>query len=140
VGADRGELPPVIDVETKFVQAAQAVPGTTCTTLQAALGALTDQITQYTGAVPAIYTSDDAWPPFEPCGNALAVHPLWLKHYAPEYEIRLFGGWKLWTFWQTTGSGTITGERPGYVHKIDVNQYHGTPDELRADFPIRGTR
>jgi lysozyme len=140
VGADRGELPPVIDVETSAVDEAEARPGTTCASMQAALAALTNQITSYTGSIPAIYTSNEAWSLLSTCGDTLAAHPLWLKHYAPEYEIRLFGGWKQWTFWQTTGSGTITGERPGYVHKIDVDQYHGTPDELHADFPIRGTR
>jgi GH25 family lysozyme M1 (1,4-beta-N-acetylmuramidase) len=140
LGADLGELPPAIDVENSAVQAGDHAPGATCASLQDALDVLTRRIATSTGRVPAIYTSIDAWQPLEACGDKLADRPLWLKYYGSPQTIRLFAGWASWMFWQRTGAATITGERRGEVHQIDVDEFTGTLGELRARVPGGGAR
>lgn len=76
-----------------------------------------------------IYTGAWWWIPR--VGNVPKIkYPLWLSAYS-EKPVTI-PGWA-WTIWQFTNSGTV----PGVPGRVDMNEYRGTPRQLRkqAGYP-----
>jgi hypothetical protein len=63
-------------------------------------------------------------------GNSTAYtrYPLWIAHYTTASAPRVPGGWKAWTFWQRTSSGTVS----GISGLVDMNRFNGTSAQIAA--------
>jgi lysozyme len=122
---DRGELPPVIDVETDGgrspTQIAQRV-AIWVTRVRAALG-----------VEPIIYTGPEFWR--DKVGGAdLTTQPLWLAHYTAQCPT-VPAPWTTWTFWQYSDRGSV----PGITGAVDLDVFAGTVSDLK-DFARRSRR
>lgn len=83
-----------------------------------------DRYAERTGRDPIIYTSRSWW---SQCVDSAAFgsYPLWVAHYgvaSPD----LPDGWSAYTFWQTSGYGSV----PGVQGDVDTDVYGGSPDQL----------
>ncbi len=122
---DRGELPPVIDVETDGgrspAQIAQRVE-IWVTRVRTALK-----------VEPIIYTGPDFWR--DRVGGAdLTTQPLWLAHYTKQCPT-VPAPWTAWTFWQYSDRGNV----PGITGPVDLDVFAGTFSDLE-DFARRSRR
>lgn len=110
-----GDLPPVLDVESKGKRSV-------CE-LRTAIKTWLDCVETYYGVKPILYTSykfktrylDD--PAFD-------SYPYWIAHYyvdSVKYEGR-------WTFWQHTDAGSV----PGIKKDVDLNVFNGSLEDLKA--------
>jgi lysozyme len=115
VKLEKGDLPPVLDVEHKpKQQSPQEFKQSVLEWLRI--------VEEYYGVKPIIYTYykfkmqylDD--PVFDP-------YPYWIAHYYVE-KVEYKGAWK---FWQHTDAGRL----PGIKGKVDFNIYNGSFYELR---------
>ena len=138
---DRGELPPVLDVELK---------GSASDIL-----ACLKEIERLFGKVPIVYTRAGLW---DLLGSTTwaAKYPLWVAHYQVE-DIRWSdtllnalaqrkpilpaawknAGWKLWQFSQK-GHGPDWGTKFPDSKAIDLNMFPGTVEELKTQVGISG--
>ncbi len=99
VKLEAGDLPAVLDLET---------------TGGLSVGELCDRATIWLEAVekatlmrPIIYTYPGFW---DNLGTKrFADYPLWIAHYTTAEEPWVPGGWKTWTFWQYSDTGTVSG-------------------------------
>ncbi len=107
VKLEPGDLPAVLDLET---------------TGGLSTGELCDRAAIWLAAVekatlmrPIIYTYPGFW---DKLGTTrFADYPLWIAHYTSAEQPWTPGGWKSWTFWQYSDTGSTSGI-PG---NIDVN-------------------
>ncbi|MBS1122044.1 MAG: Lyzozyme (1,4-beta-N-acetylmuramidase) [Deltaproteobacteria bacterium] len=125
VKRDRGELPPVIDVETDGgrspAQLAQRVE-IWVTRVRSALG-----------VEPIIYTGPEFWR--DKAGGAdLTTQPLWVAHYTARCPTTP-APWTAWTFWQYSDRGTV----PGITRPVDLDVFAGSLTDLE-DFARRSRR
>ncbi len=113
VKLEKGDLPPVLDVEeAKHASGAE---------LQQKVKVWLDIVESHYGVKPIIYTSykfknrhlDD---------TAFDVYPYWIAHYYVD-SVRYTGDW---SFWQHTDKSSI----PGIKEKVDMNVFNGTFEEL----------
>jgi lysozyme len=121
----RGELPPVIDIETAHGQSAEHITGDVAEWL--------DIVHQATETRPIVYTYAN-FSRAHMKAEQLAESPLWVAHYGvanPDHA----HGWKRWDFWQWTGKGEI----PGIKGHVDLNVYNGTLAELREAYVVTPT-
>ena len=114
-----GDLPPVLDLETKGTLAPTALVQWT----QAWLG----EVQARTGVSGLIYASPSFWktalgdtPAFAGSGFRLWIAH-WTKNAAPTVPASNWGGFG-WTFWQWTDCSQI----PGFVHCADGDRLNGT--------------
>ena len=108
---DRGELPPVIDVETDG--------GKRPAELAAGIRAWVERVRTELRVEPIVYTGPDFWR--ERVGGAdLTGQPLWLAHYTPSCPT-IPSPWMRWTFWQHTDRGAV----PGIDKPVDLNLFAG---------------
>jgi GH25 family lysozyme M1 (1,4-beta-N-acetylmuramidase) len=63
---------------------------------------------QLTGQLPIIYTPPAWWQACTGGSGAFSADPLWVAAYAVSAP-PLPHGWRVWTFWQYTSSGTVPG-------------------------------
>lgn len=111
VKRDRGELPPVIDVETDG--------GKRPAELAAGIRAWVERVRTELRVEPIVYTGPDFWR--ERVGGAdLTSQPLWLAHYTPSCPT-IPSPWMRWTFWQHTDRGAV----PGIDKPVDLNLFAG---------------
>jgi lysozyme len=116
IARDRGELAPVIDVET--------TGGKTPAQIAAAIRTWVDRVRTRLGVDPIVYTSPEFWR--ERVGNAdFSSQPLWLAHYTTECP-RVPSPWLRWTFWQYSKNGKV----PGIRGPVDLDVFAGSIDEL----------
>ncbi len=117
---DRGELPPVIDVETSGgVPAAQLV---------AAVTVWLDRVRTKLGVEPILYTAPLLWGDFaRDAPEPLRATPLWVAHYTSGCPL-VPAPWTAWTFWQYSDHGEV----PGIKRPTDLNFFFGTFDDLEA--------
>lgn len=139
-GRKAGELPPVLDVESVWVNGKEVCPK--------ALRA--DQLTVFLKRVkaafkvtPIVYTRASF---VNGCmagkGQVFKGHPLWLARYeSGSKEPQDVPAAGAWTFWQYTESEAIPGfpGKNGTVGKGDRNVYRGTLAQLRAMANLGGT-
>ena len=113
-----GELPPVLDLETKGGLAPAA--------LEAWTNAWLDEVEARTGVAALVYTSPNFWKTAltETQSVASAGHPLWVAHWttgaAPLVPAGNWAG-QSWTFWQWTDCVTV----PGFSHCSDGDRFRG---------------
>ena len=113
-----GELPPVLDLETKG--------GLSPPALEAWTSAWLDEVEARTGVAALVYTSPSFWKNAlaETQSVASAGHPLWVAHWttdgAPLVPASDWAG-QSWTFWQWTDCVTV----PGFAHCSDGDRYRG---------------
>jgi lysozyme len=113
---DRGELPPVIDVEYDG--------GKSPAQIARAIRIWIDRVRAKVGVEPIIYTGPDFWK--TRVGNAdLTSQPLWIAHYTQGCPI-VPAPWKTWTFWQYTDRGKIR----GIDGPVDLDVFAGTYEQL----------
>ncbi len=146
--SDRGELPPVIDVET--------TGGKSATQIAKAVAIWVARIRDKLHVEPIVYSGPDFWrdrvggadlahrvpsacgvsrPCFagrEPDHRAsVASPPLWIAHYTSQCPT-VPAPWKAWTFWQYSDRGAV----PGINGAVDLDLFAGTFEDLE-DFARR---
>lgn len=114
VKLDRGDLPPVLDVEV--------TAGKPKKELQRNVRKWLERVEAHYGVKPILYTSYRFKTSYldDPFFNA---YPYWIAHYyvdSVQYEGK-------WHFWQHTDAGRV----PGIRGLVDLNVFNGTIDELR---------
>ena len=117
VHLESGDLPPVLDVETRG--------SLTKKQLQTAVKKWLDVVEQHYGVKPIIYTGYSF--KMENLNDTIFdAYPYWIAHYYVD-ELKYKGKW---TFWQYTDVGHIDGigTRPEDV--VDCNIFNGTLQEL----------
>jgi lysozyme len=117
---DRGELPPVLDVElANGVAPAQIISG---------VKAWLELVSASLGR-PLIYTMPGFWDtlPYDPWFAANA--DLWVAHWGVQTPT-LVNGFASWRFWQFTNKASFNGTAGTFA--ADENRFNGTLDELRA--------
>ena len=113
-----GELPPVLDLETKGGLATAA--------LQTWTSAWLEHVAARTGVDALVYASPNFWKTALADTTSVADegNPLWVAHWttdaAPLVPAANWGGLG-WTFWQHTSKASV----PGFVHLVDGDRFRG---------------
>ncbi|MEG4006049.1 GH25 family lysozyme [Microcoleus sp. Pol11C1] len=109
VKLEPGDLPPVLDVETTGGLSVDQLCDRAAIWLEA--------VEKATLMRPIIYTYPGFW---DNLGTKrFADYPLWIAHYTTAEEPWVPGGWKTWTFWQYSDTGTVS----GVSGNVDTNIY-----------------
>ncbi|MEG4214503.1 GH25 family lysozyme [Microcoleus sp. Pol14C6] len=104
-----GDLPPVLDMETTGGLSVDQFCDRAAIWLEA--------VETATLMRPIIYTYPGFW---DNLGTKrFADYPLWIAHYTTAEEPWVPGGWKTWTFWQYSDTGTVS----GVSGNVDTNIY-----------------
>lgn len=111
---EKGDLPPVIDIEHLY----RVHPQKMRERLQACL----DLLEQETGVLPIIYTSVGFYKSY--LGDTFDKYPLWIAHYQ---QLERPGIHRDWSFWQHNESGNIS----GIVSKVDLNVFSGDSSSFK---------
>jgi GH25 family lysozyme M1 (1,4-beta-N-acetylmuramidase) len=113
----KGDLPPVLDLEATGGLGPAALRSWVRTWLQT-----TERLT---GRAPIVYCSPYFW--IDHLGNSTAFthYPLWIAHYTTGRP-KVPGGWRTWTFWQRTISGSVR----GIAGHVDMNRFNGSSAQL----------
>jgi lysozyme len=108
VTLQKGDLPPVLDVEQTF----GVPPDKLKKEAQIFLAALQ----QHYGIAPIIYTNVDFYKQY--LGPAFDAYPLWAAHYLQPSNPRVS---RSWLFWQHSESGRVN----GIITPVDFNVFYG---------------
>ncbi|WP_182012952.1 glycoside hydrolase family 25 protein [Bacteroides uniformis] len=111
----KGDLPPVLDVETTGKQSPQE--------LKTAVKTWLDRVEAHYGVKPILYTSYKFKKRYL-SDSIFNAYPYWIAHYYVD-SVRYEGKWH---FWQHTDVGTV----PGIEKEVDLNVFNGTLEELQA--------
>jgi lysozyme len=85
------------------------------------------RMTKLTGRTPIIYTGVSFWKDSMGNTRSYAAYPLWVASYGiPRPAV--VGGWKSYTFWQYTETGTLAGTGPN----TDLSVFNGSFAQLKA--------
>jgi len=99
VKLEAGDLPAVLDLETTGGLSAAQLCDRAAIWLEA--------VEKATLMRPIIYTYPGFW---DNLGTErFADYPLWIAHYTSADEPWVPGGWKSWTFWQYSDTGSVSG-------------------------------
>jgi lysozyme len=124
---DKGELPPVLDLETN--------DGMTKDKIVASAKTWIDLVEAEFGRKPIIYSGQYFLQDYfsAPGGGPppwAKDYPLWLAQYPNQYspgmQPFLPTGWFTWTFWQYSDKGQVNGINAA----VDMNLFNGTLEEL----------
>jgi lysozyme len=118
LGSDRGELPPVLDVELLTSSSpAQIISGARkwLETVKSSLG-----------CKPILYTGSAFWRNTLKNSAAFSEYPLWIAHYTSGPNPLLPAAWSNWTFWQFSQQGKVAGI-PG---NVDLDVFNGSAVDL----------
>jgi lysozyme len=116
-GLKAGDLPPVLDLETKDGQ-------TTANVVTRAKDWLT-RVESKIGVKPIVYTGNNM---SSTIGTNFEDYVLWVAHYEVECP-RIPAGWTTWTFWQDAEDGSCPGVTSGGV---DTDFFQGQAADLAA--------
>lgn len=108
VRLERGDLPPVLDVENTFGQSSSTIR----TEVKEWLQALEERY----GVRPIIYTNADFYK--QHLRGYFDDYPLWVAHYLQRHQPRIS---REWSFWQHSERGRVN----GIVSKVDFNVFNG---------------
>ena len=114
VKLEPGDLPPVLDIETK---------GKDIEKLQADLKLWLRRVENHYGVKPIIYASYKFKTKYLN-DSVFNSYPYWIAHYYVD-SVQYKGDWK---FWQHTDVGTL----PGIEEQVDLNIYNGGLEGLNA--------
>ena len=124
---DKGELPPVIDLETN--------DGQTTAKVISRVKAWMDLVQAATGRKPIIYSGTYFLQDhFAEAGGGPPAwakdYPLWIAQYPHSYvpgtSPLLPRGWFAWTFWQYSDKGQVNGINA----RVDMNVFNGSVEDL----------
>lgn len=123
VHLEAGDLPPVLDVETRGNLSKKE--------LQTAVKKWLDVVEQHYGVKPIIYTGHSF--KMENLNDSVFNdYPYWIAHYYVD-KLKYRGQW---TFWQYTDVGHVSGIGSRQEDVVDCNIFNGTLQEL-LDLTIR---
>ncbi len=89
--------------------------------MRAWIGAFVSTVDRLTGQLPIIYTAPQWWDACTGGTSDFAADPLWVASYGVARP-QLPHGWRTWTFWQYTSSGTVRGvDSPGTTDLDEFN-------------------
>ncbi len=108
VALEKGDLPPVVDIEQDF--------GIEPKVLQANLIKYLNELEQYYKVKPIIYSYVDFYNNF--LGDGFDNYPLWIAHYTEQNEPNIN---RDWLFWQHSEMGRVN----GITEKVDFNVFNG---------------
>ncbi|MGP1536760.1 glycoside hydrolase family 25 protein [Bacteroides heparinolyticus] len=111
----KGDLPPVLDVETIGKKSPQELKG--------AVKIWLDRVESHYGVKPILYTSYKFKERYL-SDSIFNTYPYWIAHYYVDF-VRYEGKWQ---FWQHTDVGTV----PGIEEEVDLNVFNGTLGQLQA--------
>lgn len=109
VQLEKGDLPPVLDVEQTY--------GVSTTKLQKEVKAFLTTVSDYYGVTPIIYTNTDFYRQHLNTAD-FEAYPLWVAHYLQQKEPRVV---RNWLFWQHSETGRVN----GITSKVDFNVFNG---------------
>ncbi|MNW48551.1 Lysozyme M1 precursor [compost metagenome] len=123
-GAKALDLPAVMDYENN--------PGNLSKTLISAVAlAFLLELERLTGRKPIIYTGNAFAANFN---ASLGGYALWIARYSETRVPSDTVTWKRWDIWQYSDSGKVT----GINGNVDLNEFDGTVEEIRARFKKKG--
>jgi lysozyme len=120
---DKGDLPPVIDVEDP-TQFAKLTPTQSIALVQQML----DGVQAKLGVKPMVYMSSSFATKVLGDPAAFDSYKLWVADYTTAPDPIVETPSKDWTFWQHADNGTV----PGITGGVDVDYFNGSPDQLNA--------
>lgn len=115
VPLQKGDLPPVLDVETTGKKSPAQ--------LRAAVKLWLDRVEAHYGVKPILYTSYKFKKRYL-SDTLFNAYPYWIAHYYVD-SVRYEGKWR---FWQHTDVGNV----PGIDKEVDLNVFNGSLQQLRA--------
>ena len=139
VGADKGELPPIVDLEDKFNE---NVPNRK---LMQTCKAFLDIIEPAFGRTPMVYSRKTYLEPHVSINGKAPTwakdYELWIAQYPFDFDPSRMpnvnmpkqpSGWKDWNFWQYSESAILEGVTNDFNQPtaIDLNWFRGTEAEL----------
>ncbi len=108
VELEKGDLPPVLDVEQTF-----GVPGDK---LKKNVKEFLETVELYYGVIPIIYTNVDFYNHY--LKGDFDKYPLWVAHYLRKDRPRIT---RDWLFWQHSEQGRVN----GILNRVDFNVFNG---------------
>jgi lysozyme len=108
VELEKGDLPPVIDVEQTY--------GVPADKLKKNVREFLETVKQYYGITPIIYTNVDFYNHY--LKGEFDQYPLWVAHYLRKDRPRIT---RDWVFWQHSEQGRVN----GILQKVDFNVFNG---------------
>lgn len=115
VKLEKGDLPPVLDIELKGKKNEKD--------LKQDLTVWLNRVEKHYGVKPILYTSYKFKMRYLN-DSVFNSYPYWIAHYYVD-SVRYAGEWK---FWQHTDVGSI----PGIPKEVDLNIFNGTLEELES--------
>jgi len=114
VDLEKGDLPPVVDIEQTY--------GVSTTILKKELKEWLDIVENHYGIKPIIYTGVDFYS--RHLGKEFNAYPLWAAHYYQYTTPRID---RNWDFWQHSEEGRVN----GILSKVDFNVFNGDSIQFR---------
>ncbi|MDY8021751.1 GH25 family lysozyme [Paenibacillus polymyxa] len=114
----RLDLPPVMDYENN-------PKGLTPAQISEVAHAFLDEMEKLTGRQPIVYTGNVFASKFDP---TFSMYKLWVARYSTTQKPTAVPAWNNWWAWQYSSTGSV----PGIQGQVDLDEYNGTIDELRA--------
>jgi lysozyme len=114
VDLEKGDLPPVVDIEQTY--------GVSSTVLKRELKEWLDIVEYHYGVKPIIYTGVDFYS--RHLGKEFNNYPLWAAHYYQYTTPRID---RNWDFWQHSEEGRVN----GILSKVDFNVFNGDSVQFR---------
>ncbi|KAF6572403.1 GH25 family lysozyme [Paenibacillus sp. SEL3] len=114
----RLDLPPVMDYENN-------PKGLTPAQINEVAHAFLDEMERLTGRQPIVYTGNVFASKFDP---TFSMYKLWVARYSTTQKPTAVPAWNNWWAWQYSSTGSV----PGIRGQVDLDEYNGTIDELRA--------
>ena len=116
VKLNKGDLPPILDIEAKPDKDVQ-----TMERLRKGLKKWLKKVEEHYGIKPIVYTNENYYNYFLK-GHGFDKYPLWIANYKPNWGPQI--PWKIWQF---TSSGRIRGVKGN----VDLNVFRGGIKKLR---------
>lgn len=114
----RLDLPPVMDYENN-------PKGISTVQINEVAHAFLDEVERLTGRQPIVYTGNVFASKFDP---TFSMYKLWVARYSTTQKPTAVPAWNSWWAWQYSSTGSV----PGINGAVDLDEYNGTIDELRA--------
>jgi lysozyme len=115
VTLEKGDLPPVLDVEERY--------GASAEVLRKRIKIWLDKVELKTGVKPIIYSNVDFYKKY--LAGYFDEYPFWAAHYLQAGKPRIE---RPWNFWQHNESGRVN----GILSKVDFNVFNGDSTQFAA--------
>jgi GH25 family lysozyme M1 (1,4-beta-N-acetylmuramidase) len=115
-------LPLMLDIEYDPYNAtdhANECYGLSAAKMTAWLSAFVSAVRTLTGQNPLIYTTADWWGTCTGKSAGFGAYPMWVAAYGVASPPRP-AGWRVWTFWQYSSGGTVSGVPGAQSTDVDV--------------------